>query len=224
MSHGLFQCYFPSGSCRPPRIHCRLWEKLNPRLTSLLESKFHPFKSFSFLFAFSFSSITINLSFPPFIFLKLLQKLRNKPVHTATQANIKSTQNTGIVNTNRSHMTVILDSSFYSLAESSRCVFHYPPKKTQLHCGLLNVGAWPTNESRQRERSRGSAHSAPHTHLAPSWNLCQLGPVCLMWQLTRRRSFINPNMVSLCSLLRCPPLLQTSVFWRKGTRVDAIHH
>lgn len=126
-------------------------------------------------------------------------------MHTATQTNAKATQNTGIVNTNRSHMMVILDSSFYSFPERSRCVFHCPPKKTRLRCRLLNVRAWPINESRQRDRS-----AAPTLcPLSTNWNLCQLRHICFIWQLTRRCLVINPIMVSLCSL-RCPSLSQTS--------------
>lgn len=102
-------------------------------------------------------TIYLNLfNFIPSVFfvLNLQQTSTNPSVHLATQ-----TQNMGIVAPNRSHMTVVLDSSFYSFPESSRCVFHYPPKKAQLRFELLNVGAQPTNKSRQWDQSRGSAHS-----------------------------------------------------------------
>lgn len=125
-------------------------------LRCLNGSLFLHLSSFCHFYILSYSNFFTLFRLPSF---KNGRTDRTPDISTTTPTNVNSTQNIGIVHTNRSHMMEILDSSFYSMSESSRCVFHYPPKQTQVQCRLLNVGAWPTNESRQRDRSRGSAHS-----------------------------------------------------------------
>lgn len=88
--------------------------------------------------------------------------------YRTTIHDIKSTQNTGIENTNRRHMTAVLDSSFYSLPESSRCVFHYPPKrKHESSVGFLTWGLDQLMKADKRERSRGSGHSGSKLESLP---------------------------------------------------------